>query len=116
MDVDDVVLPVDVGGVEAESADVVRRWPGEYALRMTFYFGTRKRIVLLPRDRLPGADRGTLRFSFPPLDEPHEVVPGPDVVFVEVVTPDGGRSVVESNAAAAAVRVMPPEAPRPSGL
>jgi hypothetical protein len=89
------------------------RWPGGYALRLTHYFGTQGRTVLLPRDHLPDADKGTLPFSFPPLSKPHEVMPGPDAVFVEVVTQDSGRMIVESNAAAAAVRVMPSEAARP---
>jgi hypothetical protein len=89
------------------------RRPGEYALRLTFYFGKHRRSVLLPRAPLPGAGRGTVPFSFPPLGEPHEVVPGPDAVFVEVVSQGPGRTVVESNAAAAAVYVMPPEAARP---
>jgi hypothetical protein len=89
------------------------RRPGESSLRLTFYFGKHRRHVLLPRASLPEADRGTLPFSFPPLGDPHEFVPGPDVVFVEVVSPGAGATVVESNAAAAAVHVMPPEAPRP---
>jgi hypothetical protein len=89
------------------------RWPGEYALRLTFYFGKHRRSVLLPRAPLPQADRGTLPFCFPALGDPHEVVPGPDAVFVEVVSQGAGQTVIESNAAAAAVYVMPPEAARP---
>jgi serine/threonine protein kinase len=90
------------------------RRPGKCSLRLTFYFSTTgKRAVLLPRDGLPEADQGTLPFSFPPLSNPQEVMPGPDVVFVEFVTQDAGRTIVESNAAAAAVRVMAPEAVRP---
>jgi hypothetical protein len=92
---------------------IVGRRPAEDSLRLTFYFGKRRRAVFLPGAGLPPADRGTLRFSFPPLGDPHQFVPGPDVVFVEVVTRDSGRVVVESNAAAAPVRVMPPEAARP---
>jgi hypothetical protein len=92
---------------------ILDRWRGGYALRLTFYFGKRKRHVLLPPERLPEADRGILRFSFPPLDDAPQVMPGPDVVFVEIVTQDSERTVVESNDAAAAVRVMPPEAARP---
>jgi hypothetical protein len=95
--------------------EVLSRWPGEHALRLTFYFGKHRRYVWLPRAPLPEADRGTLPFSFPPLGGPDEVVPGPDVVFVEVVSQEGlGESVVESNAAAASVYVMPPEAARPA--
>jgi hypothetical protein len=89
------------------------RWPGECALRLTYYFGKRRRTALVPHDRLPKDDQGTLPFSFPPLDEPGQVMPGPDAVFVELVTHDAGRTVVESSAAIAAVRVMPPEAARP---
>jgi serine/threonine protein kinase len=86
---------------------IVERWPGEYALRLLFYFGKHRRSVFLPRAPLPEADHGTLRFSFPVLGNPDEVFPGPDAVFVEVVSQDSGRTVVESNAAAAAVYVMP---------
>jgi hypothetical protein len=89
------------------------RWSEEYALRLTFYFGKHRRYVLLPRAPLPEADRGTLPVSFPALGGPHEVVPGPDVVFVEVVSQGPGQTVVESNAAAAAVYVMPPDTARP---
>jgi hypothetical protein len=89
------------------------RRPGEYALRLTFYFGKHRRGVLLPRPPLSEPDRGALAFSFPPLGGPHEVVPGPAVVFVEVVSQGPEGTVVESNAAAAAVYVMPPEAARP---
>jgi hypothetical protein len=92
---------------------LLSRWPGEYALRLTFYFGKHKRDVLLRRGDLPDADRGTLRFSFPPLDAPDEVMPGPDAVFVEVITQAAGQVVVESNAAAVGVRVMPATAARP---
>jgi hypothetical protein len=92
---------------------VLGRWPGEYALRLTFYFGKHKRNVLLPRAPLPEADHGTLSFSFPALGDSHEVIPGPDAVFVEVVSQGPGQTVIESNAAAAAVYVMPPEAARP---
>jgi hypothetical protein len=92
---------------------VLGRRPGGYALRLTFYFGKHKRSVLLPRAPLPEADQGTLPFSFPALGDPHDFVPGPYVVFVEVVAQDSARTVVESNAAAAAVYVMPPEAARP---
>jgi hypothetical protein len=92
---------------------ILGRWRGACALRLTHYFGTRQRAVLLGRDGLPGPERGTLSFTFPPLGEPHEVTPGPDVVFVELVTQDSGRTVVESNAASAPVRVMPPTAERP---
>jgi serine/threonine protein kinase len=89
------------------------RWPGKYSLRLTYYFGTNNRTVFLPQDHLPEADQGTLPFSFPPLGKPQEVVPGPDEVFVELITIDSGRVVVESNAAAAAVRVVSPDAARP---
>jgi serine/threonine protein kinase len=92
---------------------VLDRWSGEYALRLTFYFGKRKRNTVLPRASLPEADHGSLRFSFPPLGDPHDFIPGPDAVFVEVLSRDTGQAVVESNAAAAAVHVMPPEAARP---
>jgi serine/threonine protein kinase len=92
---------------------ILGRWPGECALRLTYYFGTRGRTVLIPRDRLPEADQGTLPFSFPPLGKPQEVMPGPDVVFVEFITQDSGRTIVESNAAAVVVRVVPPEGGRP---
>jgi hypothetical protein len=92
---------------------ILDRWPGPFSLRLTFYFGKRKRHVLLSPERLPEADRGVLRFSFPPLDDAQQVMPGPDVVFVEAITQDSERTVVESNDAAAAVRVMPPEAARP---
>jgi hypothetical protein len=95
------------------SYEILARRPGPCALRLTFYFGKRKRDVFLPRDGLPGADRGTLPFTLPPLDDPDEVMPGPDAVFLEVVTHDSGRAVVESTAAAAAVRVMPASAARP---
>ena len=70
-------------------------------------------MVFVPRDGLPGGDQGTLRFEFPPLEEPQQVTPGPDAVFVEFVTQDAGRTVVESNSAAAAVRVAEPDEPRP---
>jgi hypothetical protein len=92
---------------------ITSAWPKDGALRLTFYFGKRKRSVLLAR--VPDADHGTLHFSFPPLDEPQQVMAGPDVLFVEVVTQDDGRTTVESNAAATAVRVMAPEAARPGG-
>jgi hypothetical protein len=92
---------------------VLSRWQGNCALRLTHYFGTRGRAVLLPLAGLPETDQGTLPFSFPPLADPRDVVPGPDAVFVEVVTQDDGATVVESNAAAAAVRVLPPGAARP---
>jgi hypothetical protein len=90
------------------------RWPGKCLLRLTHYFGTRgQRTAVLPQDHLPEADQGTLTFAFPPLAGPQEVVPGPDAVFVEFVTLDSGSTVVESNAAVAAVRVAAPDAPRP---
>jgi serine/threonine protein kinase len=89
------------------------RPPGEYALRLTFYFGKHKRYVVLPHVRLPEAGRRSLPFSFPALGDPHECMHGPYAVFVEVISHDSGWTVVESNAAAAAVSVMPPEAPRP---
>jgi serine/threonine protein kinase len=90
------------------------RWQGKWALRLTFYFSKRgKRGVLIPRDGLPEADQGTLPFEFPPLEEPRQVTPGPYAVFVEVVTQEAGRTVVESNSAAAAVRVAEPGEPRP---
>jgi hypothetical protein len=92
---------------------ILERWTGEYALRLTFYFGKRKRSVLLPGAPLPEADHGTLRLSFPALGDPHDFTPGPFAVFVEVVSKDADRTVVESNAAATAVHVMPPEAARP---
>jgi hypothetical protein len=92
---------------------ILGRWRGPCALRLTCYFGMRRRAVFMDRDRLPEAERGTLSFTFPPLGQPHEVTPGPDVVFVELVTQDSGRTVVESNAASAPVRVMPPAAERP---
>ncbi len=89
---------------------VLDRWPGACALRLTYYFSKHARAVLIPYDALPGADRGTLAFSVPALGDPAEVVPGPDAVFVEIVTLDAGGPVVEGNAAVAAVRVMPPGA------
>jgi serine/threonine protein kinase len=92
---------------------ILDRRPGEYALRLTFYFGLHTRYVVLPRAPLPEADHGTLPFSFPALGDPHDFAPGPFVVFVEVVSEDSGRTMVESNAAAAAVYVMPPEAAKP---
>jgi hypothetical protein len=92
---------------------VLNRWPGEFRLRLTFYFSKRKRSVLLPGAPLPEADHGTLRFSFPALGDPHDFTPGPFAVFVEVVSQGSDRTVVESNAAATAVYVMPPETARP---
>jgi hypothetical protein len=92
---------------------ILDRWPGPYGLRLTYYFGTHSRTSLVPRDRLPEADRGTLSFTFPPLGSPQDFMPGPDAVFVECVTEDAGRTVVESTAAAAAVRVVPPDEARP---
>ena len=92
---------------------IAHRWPEGFALRLTFYFGKRRRVASVPFEGLPDADRGTLTFSFPPLDDADQVMPGPDAVFVEIVTQENGRTIVESNDAAAAVRVMPPEAARP---
>ena len=88
-------------------------WQGKWALRLTFYFGKHRRSVFLPPGPLPEAENGTLRFSFPALGAPDEVVPGPDTVFVEVVSRDSGRMVVESNAVAAGVYVLPAGAARP---
>jgi serine/threonine protein kinase len=84
---------------------ILDRWPGECALRLTYYFGKRSRSVLVSYLQLPKADDGRLSFSFPPLGDPQNFVPGPDVVFVEFITQDSGQTVVESNAAVAAVRV-----------
>jgi serine/threonine protein kinase len=92
---------------------IVHRWQGEYALRLTYYFGKRHRHVVVRRDRLPETEEGTLALRFAPLDDADQVVPGPDAVFVEALTQEAGQTVVESNAASAAVRVMPPAAPRP---
>jgi hypothetical protein len=92
---------------------ILNRQPGEYALRLTFYFGKHRRSVFLSRPPLLEGEDGTLRFSFPVLGDPHEVFPGPDAVFVEVVSQESGATVVESNAAAAAVCVMPAEEARP---
>ena len=90
---------------------ILRRWPGQWSLRLTYYFGThRNRVVLLPRDRLPETDQGTLRFSFPPLGHAQDVMPGTDAVFVECITQDSGSPIVESNAAVAVVCVVLPEA------
>jgi serine/threonine protein kinase len=99
-----------IGSVEYR---MVARWPGDYALRLTFYFGKNKRSVFLPSEPLPESDHGTLRFSFQPIGGPHEVSPGPDTVFLEVISQDNERMVVESDAAAAVVYVMPPEKTRP---
>jgi hypothetical protein len=85
---------------------VLDRWPGECALRLTYYFGKRSRSVVVPHDHLPEASQGRLALLFPPVGDPQDFVPGPDVVFVEFITQESGRTVVESNAAAAAVRVL----------
>jgi serine/threonine protein kinase len=92
---------------------ILDRWPGECALRLTYYFGKRSRTVVVPHDHLPEANDGRLSFSFPPLGDPQYFVPGPDVVFVEFITQDSGRTLVESNAAVAAVRVLAEDGPRP---
>jgi hypothetical protein len=84
----------------------------KFSLRLTFYFGKRKRHVLLPPETLPGTDGSILPFVFPALDDADQVVAGPDVVLIELVTQESGRTIIESNAVAAAVRVMPPEATR----
>jgi hypothetical protein len=84
---------------------IIDRWPGGYALRLTFYAGKRRRYLFLHHARLPATNQGTLRFSFPPLDDPDQVMAGPDVVFVEVVTRGAAGPIVESNAVAAVVRL-----------
>jgi serine/threonine protein kinase len=92
---------------------VLDRWQGECSLRLTCYLGARRRMLLLPY-RVPVGEQGTLHFSFKRLGKPKEFEPGPYVVFLEWVTHESGRMVVESNAAAAVVQVPPPEADGPS--
>jgi hypothetical protein len=92
---------------------ILDRRSGDYALRLTFYFGKHRRYVFLPPAPLPEADHGKLPFSFPALGDPDDFVAGPDAVFVEVVSHDSGQFVVESNAAASLVHVMPYGAARP---
>jgi serine/threonine protein kinase len=93
---------------------VVGRRPDECALRLTYYFGTDgRRTAFLPAECLPEPREGTLPFAFPALGGPRQFTPGPHEVYVEIVTRDSGRVVVESNAAAGVVRVESPQARRP---
>jgi hypothetical protein len=93
---------------------LIDRRPGNHALRLTFYFGKQKRHVLVPSEPFPENDEGFLSFSFPALADADRVVAGPDVVFIELVDLEAGQTIIESNAAAALVQVMPPEAKRPN--
>jgi serine/threonine protein kinase len=97
------------GRVKGSVAYRVReRWPGESSLRLTCYLARRRRSVLIPQFRLPESEQGTIPFSFPPVGDAKEMVPGPLVLFVEVITKEEGVVTVESNAAAAVAHVALP--------
>ena len=70
-----------------------------------FYLTKRRRSVLIPHFSLPESGEGPMPFSFPPLGDMKEMLPGPLVLFVEVITKDKGVVTVESNPAAAVVHV-----------
>jgi hypothetical protein len=92
---------------------VRERRPGESSLRLTCYLAKRRRSVLIPQFRLPESEQGTIPFAFPPPGEVKELVPGPLVLFVEVITKEEGVVTVESNAAAIVVHVAPPDPKKP---
>jgi hypothetical protein len=85
------------------------RWAGPFALRLTFYPEGKRHSKLVYHDRLPESEQGSLPFSFPPWNMSNLITGGPHVVFLEVVTRQEGRMIVESNAAAVAVHVAPPD-------
>jgi hypothetical protein len=89
------------------------RWSGKFSLRLTYYDDKQRHMLLRNGLSLPEPNRGSLDFSFLPPSKPDAVPAGPLVVFVEVVTQEPGRMIVESSAAAAVVRVVPPKKTQP---
>jgi serine/threonine protein kinase len=84
------------------------RWAGQFALRLTFYPEGKRHTKLVYHDHLPESEQGSLPFCFPPWSTSHLITGGPHVVFIEVVTRQEGRMIVESNAAAAVAHVTLP--------
>jgi hypothetical protein len=83
---------------------VLQRSQAEYALRLTYYHaGARRTVIWYPKERL--ADEGVLNFSFPPMTSPDFRPRGPVLIFVEVSTRQDGKVIIESNAAAALLRL-----------
>jgi hypothetical protein len=79
---------------------------GEYALRLTFYTGTWRRILITYPKGLGATADGELHFAFGPLQD-DKGPRGPLVVFLELASRQGDQTVIASNAVAALVRVMP---------
>jgi len=80
---------------------------GEYALRLMFYSSQARRVVLVYPKGLGETAEGVVNFAFPPAGTDDAVPRGLTVVFVELSSRQGNRTVIESNAVAALVRVLP---------
>jgi serine/threonine protein kinase len=77
----------------------------DYVLRLTFYPERGRHTGMCYLNRPLDAGTGSLSFTFPPLGPFRYKPPGLLVVFVELSSEEGGKTIIESNTTPALVRV-----------